>query len=115
MRTTSALFVSALLRRVNSGGGYAAILRRGNAEAGAVFLVLRRRDGSMAVYGPAPQLAYGGDAGERCFSLIADPVDPAALDRLMERELRFDSDLWLVELEPAESRLEPYVSLSGPA
>ncbi|MET0943059.1 MAG: DUF1491 family protein, partial [Mesorhizobium sp.] len=43
MRVTSELWVSALTRRVFSGGGFAAILKRGAAEAGAVFILSRNR------------------------------------------------------------------------
>ena len=42
MRVTSEFFVSALIRRVFSSGGFAAVERRGATEAGAVFLRRRR-------------------------------------------------------------------------
>ena len=41
MRVTSALFVSALVRRAMVGGAFAAVTRRGASEAGAIFVVAR--------------------------------------------------------------------------
>lgn len=113
MRLTSSIFVSALLRRVSQSGGFGAILRRGNSEAGAIFIVVRRRDGTIALYGPAPQLSYGDTRGERQFSLIADPLDEMALGTRLEREQRFDSDLWVVEIEPGSKGLGEFVALAG--
>jgi len=71
MRVTTDFWVSSLMRRVFSGGGFAAIVRRGAAEAGAVFLILRGRGGELALYGPAAQAAY--DAArphDRRFGLV---------------------------------------------
>jgi len=112
MRLTSEIFVSALVRRIAASGGFAAVLQRGNGEAGAIFLVLRRRDGTVALYGPAPQQAYDDNTSDRRFVLLADPVDPDALDTRLAREQRFDSDLWVVELEPGSAAIDEFVSVA---
>lgn len=98
MRLTSDLFVSALIRRVFSMGGFAAVERRGAEQAGAIFVRLRHRDGSEDLYGPAPQMLVGEEGG-RHFEQRLHGADSAAVEALMARELRFDSDLWLIELE----------------
>lgn len=101
MRLTSDFFVSALVRRVFSSGGFAAIEKRGADAAGAIFIRQRMRDGRENLYGPAPQ-SFADDEetrSERRFELrlaLADSVETASL---IEKERRFDSDLWLVELE----------------
>ena len=100
MRVTSDIFVSALLRRVFSAGGYAAITRRGAAEAGAVFLVVRGRDGRLTLFGPAPQSDYGRERpSDRSFVILAEVIDDAALNERVAKEERFDSDVWFVEIE----------------
>ena len=66
-------------------------------EAGAIFVKLDRLDGTAALYGPAPQ-TLADEAGERRFQLLLD-ADPLGVEDRVERELRFDSDLWLVEIE----------------
>ena len=111
-RLTSDFFVSALTRRVFNSGGFAAVMRKGAAEAGAVFLVFRGRDGLGRLVGPAPQTGYGDDAGSgggRRFSVLAEGLDDEALAKRIEREARFDSDVWFVELDtatPAEELVE---------
>ncbi len=96
-RLTSDFWVSAYLRRAGHDGLVAVLRRRGAAEAGAIFVKLDRLDGSAALYGPAPQ-ALAGEGGERRFQLVLD-ADPLAVEDRVARELRFDSDLWLVEIE----------------
>jgi len=109
-RLTSDFFVSALTRRVFNAGGFAAVMRKGAAEAGAVFLVFRGRDGTSRLVGPAPQSGYGEEAiSGRRFSVVAEGLDDEALARRIEREARFDGDVWFVELDtatPAEELVE---------
>lgn len=113
MRLTSDIFVSALLRRVGNTGGFGAVLRRGNREAGAVFLVCRDRAGAMILYGPAPQIAYEEEIVDtRRFTLINESIDQQALESWIEREQRFDSDFWVVELEPGNVSLAELVTLA---
>src|SRR3546814_18820512 len=42
-RLTTAIRVSALIRRVNSEGGHATVLSKGDATAGAILLILCER------------------------------------------------------------------------
>ena len=51
----------------------------------------------QAVMQGQPQ-ALADDDGERRFQLLLD-ADPLSVEDRVERELRFDSDLWLVEIE----------------
>ena len=104
MRVVSELFVSALIRRVFSSGGFAAVERRGAAEAGAIFVRQRFRDGLETLYGPAPQSFFDEDeTAGRLFEIRLDRQEPDAVRELLERERRFDPDLWIVELETADA------------
>jgi hypothetical protein len=99
MRVITDLFVSALVRRVFSSGGFAAVERRGAAEAGAVFIRQRFRDGLETLYGPAPQSFFGEGDEDRRFEIRAERCEAAECDGIIARETRFDPDLWLLELE----------------
>ncbi|MGO4440491.1 DUF1491 family protein [Rhizobium sp. RAF56] len=100
MRLRTDIFVSALLRRVFAGGGFAAIERKGAESAGAIFVRQRFRDGLETLYGPAPQSFFDEEeSGTRLFEIRLARADPQDVADLLAREEKFDSDLWVVELE----------------
>jgi hypothetical protein len=113
MRLTTDFWVSALVRRVFKDGGFAAVLQRGSDSAGAVFIVLRDRFGTVSLFGPAPQTGYdGARPDDRIFVLLMQTDDQGKIDEKLARERRFDPDLWLVEIEPAgaQSALFPVMT-----
>ena len=113
MRVTSELFVSALLRRIQASGGFGAIVRRGNREAGAVFILERARNGETALFGPAPQMVYSeAKPDERCFSRMMTTSDAGEIAQKLEKEARFDSDIWAVEVEPGSIPLSEMITVS---
>ena len=100
MRLTSDFWISALIRKVQGDGGFAYLARRGSKEAGAIFIKVSSRFGTGDLYSPAPQTSYEDDNdGERMFLRILHEADDEKINERMEREIRFDPDLWLVELE----------------
>lgn len=96
-RLTSDFWVSAYLRQAAHDGLFAVLRRRGAGEAGAIFVKLDRLDGTAVLYGPAPQALVEEDGGRR-FQRLLD-ADPLAVEDRVAREIRFDGDLWLVEIE----------------
>ena len=86
--------------------------RRGAAEAGAIFVKIDRLDGRAALFGPAPQslAAEAGPGVDRVFVRMhqAEWIDPVEADRRLEREISFDPDVWIVEVEDrgGEARLD---------
>jgi hypothetical protein len=104
-RVTSGLFVAAHVRRCNLEGAPAVVMRRGAEEAGAILVVVDRLDGRNDLYAPAPQMMFD-DArpSDRLFQKVAEGIDGAALRDRIEREVRFDPDLWVVALEDRGGR-----------
>ena len=96
-RLRSDFWVSAYLRQRAATGVVAVLRRRGSAEAGAIFIKVDRLDGTARLYAPAPP-SIGEDDGDRRFTLAFEGSSLEVEDR-MTRELRFDRDLWLVEVE----------------
>jgi len=86
------------MRTIEVGGGFATLRRRGAAEAGAVFVVLDRLDGRCALFAPGPS---DETLGERRFLRAhkAEWVDSAEVSARLEREVRRDPDLWIVDVE----------------
>ncbi|MFC0218138.1 hypothetical protein FHS82_000483 [Pseudochelatococcus lubricantis] len=106
MRLKSEIWVSAYLRRCAVEGAFAVLRRRGAAEAGAIFVLVDRLDGTARLFGPAPQSLADEDAGVRLFApvpLKSGPT-PAAAEERLRREIDFDSDLWIVDVEDREGR-----------
>jgi hypothetical protein len=112
MRVTTDLWVSALIRRVFSDGGFAAVVKRGATEAGAVFVISRNRLGENLLFGPASQTAYDSERpDERRFSQLMATTDTAAIDARLDKERRFDSDIWVVELESGQTAVGELIAL----
>lgn len=112
MRVTTDLWVSALVRRIFSGGGFAAVAKRGAAEAGAVFVVVRDRLGGAALFGPAPQTSYDTAKPDERYFTRYNLEDEAALDMRLEKEKRFDPDIWVVEIEPGRTAIDELISIA---
>lgn len=107
MRLKSALWVAAYLRRCQVEGAFAVVRRRGAEEAGAVFVRISRLDGTSDLYGPAPQSALdSGRGADRAFtaSLAKQPAPDTAVDAYLAREIKFDPDVWIVEVEDPAGR-----------
>jgi hypothetical protein len=107
MRLKSALWVAAYLRRCQVEGAFAVVRRRGAEDAGAIFVRVSRLDGTSDLFGPAPQSTLDTSRGaDRTFapSLAKQPAPDAAVDAYLARETKFDSDVWIVELEDPAGR-----------
>lgn len=99
MRLKTSIFVAALLRREQAEGAFAAVLRKGAEEAGALFVVHLKSKGAD-VYAPAPQyLIEEANPSERYFELRLADVDGAEVSDYLERQVAFDQDCWIVEIE----------------
>jgi hypothetical protein len=107
MRLKSALWVAAYIRRCQVEGLSAVVRRRGAEEAGAVFVRVCRLDGTSDLFGPAPQSAFDAVlAADRAFSasLANQPAPDEAVEAYLAREIKFDSDVWIVEVEDRAGR-----------
>jgi hypothetical protein len=107
MRLKSTLWVAAYLRRCQIEGVSAVLRRRGAEEAGAVFVRVSRLDGTSDLFGPAPQSAFDAMPGaDRAFSasLAKQPAPDAEIEAYLAREMKFDPDIWIVEVEDRAGR-----------
>jgi hypothetical protein len=107
MRLKSGIWVAAYLRRCFIEGAFGAVRRRGAEEAGAIFIKVTRLDGTADIYGPAPQAAFEeSQPVDRVFSpgLKVLPAPEADVEAYLERQVRFDPDLWIVEIEDRGGR-----------
>lgn len=102
VRLKSAIYVQALIRRCETAGAAAYLVRRGSEEAGAVFIKLNRLDGTLTVLSPAQR------GEERVWTRpLGDIADEPRCADYFAKQIRFDPDIWIVEIEDRAGR--PFV------
>jgi hypothetical protein len=110
MRLRSDIFVAAYVRRRNDANAFTVVRHKGAAEAGAIFVRIDRLNGEAVLYGPAPQSAFDGTSLERRFQKVSkDGATPADIEERLAKELRFDRDIWIIEVEDRQG--EPLLDL----
>ncbi len=105
MRIKTEIWVKAYIRRCFGEGLPTLVVRRGNADAGAVYIKVNLLDGRVGLYGPAPA-GLPADGGDRLWvSLLGDSAVPESdADAYLERQAGFDPDFWVVEIEDRQGR-----------
>jgi len=107
MRLKSAIWVAAYLRRCRVEGAFAVLRRRGAEDAGAIFIKIDRLDGTADLFGPAPQTVFdAAHPAERAFVgfLKQRPAADTEVETALSRQLRFDPDIWIIEVEDRAGR-----------
>jgi hypothetical protein len=99
-RLKAGIYVRALIRRAQVAGASAYVLRHGGEDAGALYLKLARPDRSCTVLSQARR----GDGELVWIKPVGETSDDAAASRYFEKQMRFDPDLWIVEIEDREGR-----------
>lgn len=89
--------VGALLRRAQSGGAFAAILQKGDPQAGA-YMVITRADDALHTYKAARNMNAQRVWWPR------GPFTQESLDIYVNRCIAEDPDLWVVEIEDRHGR-----------
>jgi hypothetical protein len=105
MRLKSELWVKAYIRRCRIEGADALLMRRGDADAGAIYIKVSRLDGTALLFGPAPaglDEAREDRRWQPCLRQL--PAAEAEADAYLERQTRFDSDIWIVAVEDRAGR-----------
>ena len=111
MRLRTDIWVSALIRRAESAGALVTVVKKGAIEAGTVFLIVDGGEGTSDLYGPAPQSIFDTDRPtDRVFIQLAAGSALPDLETQLSNERRFDSDLWIVEIQDRQRR--PFVNLA---
>ena len=99
MRLKSEIWVSAFLRRWQAEGCYGAVIRKGAAEAGAVYVIVNHLDGTLHLFGPAPGPGLDESGDRRWAEEIPYPANQQAIDTLLARRTASDPDIWVIEIE----------------
>lgn len=94
-RVKAGIWVSMALRLGNAQGRFGAVLRKGDADAGGVLVVLHGREGLSVL--SQMRTAAGEAAWIR--STGPAPVTQEVADEYVARQVKRDPDLWVLEFE----------------
>jgi hypothetical protein len=90
---------ASFIRRVQSAGGFAAVLKKGDPDRGTLTLVVRERGELRGFLERELGPGFTYDWSFKPLDVSA-PTDSVA--DLVARRERFDPDFWLIELDIAE-------------
>jgi hypothetical protein len=98
-RLPAQMEAAALIRRAESEGGFGTVLKRGDPDRGALVLMVSCRgehrtclERGLAADGRYRWQEVGPNVG----------ADPQTLADWSQKRVRFDEDLWLIELDIAD-------------
>lgn len=95
-RLPAQLEISALLRLAQEVGGFGAVLKRGERDAGTILLVTLEQGQGSRLWERMPQLD-----GSRKFAVSRqeNPQNPEEFLQYIERRAAQDRDVWILELD----------------
>ena len=94
-RVKAGLWVKMALRIGQADGRFAAVLKRGDEDAGGVLVVLRAPSGLCVL----SQTRDGDGRAAWVRATGDDPVEQATADAYVARQVKNDPDLWVLEFE----------------
>jgi len=97
------MWVQAVLRMGQADGRYGVVIRKGDADAGGVLVVLRGHAGLTVltqIRDASGEPAWLRGTGET-------PVEEPIADAYIAKQLKYDSDLWVLEFD-APDDLPPF-------
>jgi hypothetical protein len=103
MGLTTGLWVMAQVRLCDRAFIPATIVRRGDSDAGTVLLKLNRFEAGVTVYTQASTMD-DGPAWSRGTGPM--PVTEPEADAYIARQVQYDPDVWVLEIEDRKGRYE---------
>jgi hypothetical protein len=101
VRLKSGVWVAAVIRSYDAAGIPVAVVRRGDADSGSVLVKLNQLERGCSVFAPVRT-----GEGELVWMRATGPapVSEGDCDGYIEKALRRDPDLWVIEIEDREGR-----------
>lgn len=93
-------WVSAQIRAAGAQGVFMTVARKGDPDRGTVLLKLNRLDRTFEVLSQARR--DGKPVWLRATGPV--PVDEQTADAYIARQVKYDSDVWVVEIEDKQGR-----------
>lgn len=91
-------WTAALIRRAETAGAFAAVVKQGDKDAGACLVKIRLLDGQAVLYRPIRNMA-----GARVW-LPKGPDTERDIDIYINSRVDDDPDIWIIEIEDRQGR-----------
>src|SRR4051812_27910309 len=95
----SDLWAAAFVRRHNDIGHICVVSRKGDPIAGQIFIEIDHLNGTVSLLTPAPSTARRDGDADHLFAKRFDHGTPEQVRERIEREAKFDPDLWVLSVE----------------
>lgn len=108
MRLTSAMWFAVFMRKETARGAFVTVVKSGAQQAGALFVIETLGAGLSNLYSPAPQVFFesaSNDDDDRMFERVLSGVEQSEIDAYLEKQSRFDPDLWIIETEAGKGSI----------
>ncbi len=105
MRLKSSMWFTVFMRLERERGAFVSVVKSGSQEAGALFVIQNHLNGTLDLHAPAPQSTLD-EIDERIFECVLEKVDQSEIDAYLERQIKFDPDLWVIETESGTGDLK---------
>jgi hypothetical protein len=99
IRLTSELWVQSYLTRLRLKEIPAFITLKGDLTAGTIFVKINTLDGFASAY----HKTFDLNLDKRCWQLLLLGKE-LEVDKKLEKEKRFDPDIWVIEVEDKQGR-----------
>ncbi|EYD78002.1 ATP-dependent Zn protease [Rubellimicrobium mesophilum DSM 19309] len=99
LRLKAGIWVAAYLARLQALAIPAFVVRKGDETAGAVLVKVATLDGSAKAF----QRSFDPMTGQRTWMVLAEGEE-REVDEAVQRQRRFDPDLWVIEVEDRAGR-----------
>ena len=108
LRLKSEIWVKAYIRKLSAQDVWAAITRRGDPDAGVVYVCVNLMNDCVRIFGPAFGGAHDDDGERRWIEILpAAKKTDADMAAFLARQTSIDPDIWVVEVESASG--DPYL------
>ncbi|MGJ8526917.1 DUF1491 family protein [Maritalea sp.] len=96
------IWVSAFVRRHNNVGNFCVVSRRGDVDAGQIWIEVDHLNGKVSLFSPAPT---NPDVSDREFMRRIEAGTPTDVRERIEKEADFDPDFWVISIETRDDEL----------
>ncbi len=108
-RLTTAMWVSAHIKVCHALGTPAFVINRGDSERGGLLLKINQFASGCQLLQPQTDM----DGNRFWMDIAGDKVlDEKRADEMIKKRLAFDMDLWVLEIEDADSIYAPDAPIS---